>query len=179
MASNYQTFIDYVDGMFENGNVDTDTKESVVSKLNTALSSFSDQSSPQFIAMNKLKSRVLNAPFINLKLRRVNIENSNLPEKLSLAYKALRANDDIDLINISTLTNATDISSITYLKQVKAAALSNPALSLTNASTKELLVPITSIADILSTAQVTDNDSHRPNDIPVSTTGFLSMDKDS
>lgn len=81
-------------------------------------------------------------------------------------------------MDLSTLTNASDISSMTYLKQVKAAALSSSALMLTGKSVKDLLVPTTGIASVLSNAEVTDNDSHKPNDIPIVTTGFLSMSKD-
>ncbi len=164
-----------VDAILANGHLTSDTKATIVDQLNTNLLTIADQTSAKFRAINELKVRVIRAPTVNLKLRRANLENANLHEKLTLSYKALINNTELDGIDVSTLTDPSDIASITYLKAVKAAALADPAVTGSSKSVTGALVDTTGISSILSGAVITDNDCHKPNDIPMSTISFMNM----
>jgi hypothetical protein len=177
MGANYQTFIDNIDNAILNGNLDTDSKAAIVARLNSALSLLPSQKSEQFIAMNALKTRVQNAPLVNLKLRRAKLENNSVDDKLSAAYRALMANEEIDLVDISGLPEANDRAAMSYLVMVKAAALNNKTLTNSTKSVTQVLVPTTSIAGVLANASITDNDAHKPNELPSITDAYVNMTK--
>lgn len=175
LATDFDTAVGNISSAISGGNITTKTKQYLVDTLNTKMSTLSSTDS-NYKRLNQLKVDAINAPMINPLVCRANLETVNLGDKLTLSYKDLMNNTSLDLVNVSTLTDPSDIASISYLKSVKTVASNNPQLTYSDKSlTGPLTVPTTipGFSSVLDAAVITDNDCHKPNDVPATTTAYI------
>lgn len=174
LSTDFNAAVNNISGALISSNIPSNTKKYLVDSLNSHLITMSS-TDQNYRILNQLKVDTMNAPLINSTICRANLETADLDSKITLSYKDLINNTELDSIDPNTLTDPSDKASITYLQNVRAVALTNDQLMYSEKSLSGPLTvaPVAGMDAVLNNAVITENDTYKPNDLPETTSSYM------